>query len=95
VLFAGTLLMFRAWREGRLAPPWRLHVGLLLIGWGAFNVVEGLVNHHILGVHEVRDDVADATWWNLGFLALGVLLVIVGAGLVTTGRRRAASGTAA
>jgi len=87
LLFAGTLMMFRAWREGRLAPPWRAHVGLLLMGWGTFNLVEGIANHHILGVHEVRDDVANATWWNVGFLLIGALLFIVGAAMAGTGRR--------
>ena len=35
------ILTVRAWQHGRLAPPWRAHVGLLLAGWGAFNLVEG------------------------------------------------------
>src|SRR5215218_6665786 len=34
---AGGWLMLRAWQEGRLAPPVRAHVGLLLAGWGVFN----------------------------------------------------------
>ena len=47
-----------AWQRGELAPPWRLHIGLLFAGWGAFNLVEGLVNHHILQIHRVRPDAA-------------------------------------
>ena len=39
------------WRS----PPWRLHVGVLLAGWGGFNLVEGLVDHQLLGIHHVRD----------------------------------------
>jgi uncharacterized membrane protein len=85
-VLAGTLLTVRAWQAGRLAPPWRSQVGLLLVGWGLFNLVEGLVDHHILGVHNVRDDVADPLWWNVGFLASGALLVLVGAVLVRSGR---------
>ena len=45
------LLVVRAWQRRELAPPWRGHVGMLLAGWGGFNLVEGLVNHHILGIH--------------------------------------------
>ena len=58
---------------------------------GAFNLVEGIVDHHLLGVHDVRDDVADPLWWNVGFLVLGALLVAVGVVLVRRGgpRRRA------
>ena len=67
-----------AWRPGRMAPPWRRHLGLLLIGWGGFNVVEGVVDHHVLGIHHVRDDVADPWRWDVGFLAFGALLIVTG-----------------
>ncbi len=60
---------------GRLAPNWKFHLGLLLAGWGAFNVVEGLVNHQLLGVHHVRDDKGAPLSWDLGFLAFGALLI--------------------
>ena len=31
---------------------------MLLVGWGAFNLVEGTIDHEILGIHHVRDDLA-------------------------------------
>ena len=79
---AGALLTVREWRAGRRAPPWPAVLGLLLVGWGMFNLVEGAVNHHLLGIHHVRDDVADSTWWDFGFLGLGAALVLVGGLLV-------------
>jgi uncharacterized membrane protein len=85
-------LAIKAWPQGRLAPPWRVHVGLLLMGWGAFNVVEGLVDHHLLGIHHVRDDVASPLPWDLGFLAFGIALLAVGLGLVRSGRLATAGG---
>jgi uncharacterized membrane protein len=48
-----------------------------IAGWGVFNVVEGLIDHQILGVHHVREG-PHRLWWDLGFLALGV--VLIGAG---------------
>jgi uncharacterized membrane protein len=89
LVFVGSSLTLRAWQEGRLAPPWRTHVGLLLIGWGAFNLVEGVVDHHVLRVHHVRDDVPSPLPWDLGFLASGVAFVAVGLVLVRAGRRGA------
>lgn len=77
VLIATTLLV-RAWQRGDLAPPWRRHVGLLLVGWGLFNVVEGTADHLLLGIHHVREG-QDQTAWDLGFLALGVLQLAAGA----------------
>jgi uncharacterized membrane protein len=90
LVFIGMWLMITAWQQGRLAPPWRAHVGLLLMGWGAFNVVEGLVDHHLLRIHHVRDDVASPLPWDIGFLAFGASLVVVGLGLVRSGRRATA-----
>jgi uncharacterized membrane protein len=81
LVLIGTTIAVRAWQRGELAPPWRAHIGMLLAGWGVFNVVEGVVNHHILTVHHVRDDVSDKLPWDLGFLAFGAVLVIMGLAL--------------
>jgi uncharacterized membrane protein len=81
-LMAGTIVATRSWQRGELAPPWRFHFGGMLIGWGAFNLVEGLIDHHLLGIHHVRDDLGAPLGWDLGFLAFGLLLVVVGWALV-------------
>jgi uncharacterized membrane protein len=90
---AGIVVLWRAWAAERPAPTVSAQVGGVLAGWGIFNLVEGLVDHHLLGVHDVRDDVADPLWWNLGFLAFGALLVAVGVALLR--RRPRATGRAA
>ncbi|MEU2001689.1 DUF2243 domain-containing protein [Rhodococcus sp. NPDC019627] len=59
--------------------------GWILVGWGLFNLVEGIVDHHILGIHHVRSGPHQA-WYDIGFLALGVLLVIAGLLLQRSGR---------
>jgi uncharacterized membrane protein len=86
-VLAGSLTTLTAWRQGRLAPTWSFHFGLLLIGWGIFNVVEGTIDHQILGVHHVRDDLGAPLSWDLGFLAFGVLLIVAGWLLHTRGLR--------
>ena len=45
-----------------LAPPWRRHVGLLPVGWGLFNLVEGTVNHILLGIHHVGEGQEETPW---------------------------------
>jgi uncharacterized membrane protein len=82
VVAAAMTLIVRSWRRGELAPPGRAHVGMLLAGWGAFNLVEGLIDHQLLGVHHVRDDLGAPLGWDLGFLAFGVALVGTGLALV-------------
>jgi len=85
LVVAATVLTLRAWQRGELAPPWRAHIGMLLAGWGAFNVVEGLVDHQLLGIHHVRDDLGAPLGWDLGFLAFGALLVVGGLALARSG----------
>jgi len=53
----------------------------VLAGWGTFNVVEGLIDHQILGLHHVRDDLGGPLGWDLAFLALWVALIAVGSAL--------------
>ena len=91
---AGSLTALTAWQQGRLAPNWRFHLGLMAAGWGIFNVVEGAIDHLILGVHHVRDDLGGPLSWDLGFLAFGVLLIVVG-GLVHRSGSRALEARAA
>jgi uncharacterized membrane protein len=84
LISAATVLSVRAWQQGRLAPPWRVQIGAMLVGWGAFNVVEGVIDHQILGVHHVRDDLGAPIGWDLAFLGLGIVLLAGGLTLVRT-----------
>jgi uncharacterized membrane protein len=49
----------------------------MLVGWGLFNVVEGVVDHQILGIHHVRSG-AHQLAWDMGFLVFGTLLIAGG-----------------
>ena len=86
VLFAGMVLLWRRIHEGGVAWTGRQLLGLVLEGWGAFNLVEGLVDHHILGLHHVRGGPHQLAY-DIAFLVTGGLLVIVGNTLARTGRR--------
>jgi uncharacterized membrane protein len=87
---AGLWMLTRVLGDGDRAVPWSTSafLGLLLIGWGAFNVVEGLIDHHLLGIHHVRTG-ANQTTWDLGFLAWGALMVAGGWFLRRHGSRSA------
>jgi uncharacterized membrane protein len=78
LVLGGSVAAIAAWRSGRLAPSWSFHFGLVLTGWGIFNLVEGLIDHQVLGVHHVRDDLGAPLSWDVGFLGFGVLLVVGG-----------------
>lgn len=62
--------------------------GALLMGWGGFNLVEGVVDHHILGIHHVRDDLGGPIEWDIGFLVWGAAFLAGGWALVRLGEKR-------
>ncbi|HEX7309137.1 DUF2243 domain-containing protein [Lentzea sp.] len=62
----------------RRAPlPERVLLGGILAGWGVFNLVEGVVDHQVLGIHHVRPGPGQLAY-DLAFLASGAVLVAVG-----------------
>jgi uncharacterized membrane protein len=68
-------------------PSARAFMGQLILGWGIFNLVEGIIDHHILGIHNVRE-VPHYTVYNLMFLAVGgVLFILLGWLLMSAGSR--------
>ncbi|MEH2074094.1 MAG: DUF2243 domain-containing protein [Nostoc sp.] len=73
----GLVLLWRA--GGRDDVPWssQTFIGSILIGIGLFDLVEGLIDHQILGVHHVKSG-PNQLAWDLGFLAFGALLVVIG-----------------
>ena len=87
VVLVALYLALRARRSDATAvlPSSGVVVGWLLVGWGVFNIVEGGANHHLLTVHHVRDDVADSLAWDLSFLAVSVVLLLIGLALVRRG----------
>jgi uncharacterized membrane protein len=86
---AGIWILWRRTADWRWAVSGRAFVGWLLVGWGLFNVVEGIVDHHVLGIHHVREG-ANETAWDLAFLAFGALLVAGGWLLARSEERRLA-----
>jgi uncharacterized membrane protein len=72
--------IFMLWSEGRTHAPTRgVLLGQLIFGWGLFNLVEGIVDHHLLGIHHVRDVPMHVPTYDWIFLAVG------GAGLLLLG----------
>lgn len=78
----GVGLLFRA--GGRSDVHWsgKALVGAMLLGWGLFNLVEGLINHHLLGLHHVMEYAADKRPADLAFLAFGLGLTVAGVWLI-------------
>jgi uncharacterized membrane protein len=80
----GVGLMWRTGRRGAVQWDATVFIGCLLAGWGLFNLADGLINHHLLGLHHVRED-GNELAWDLGWLGLGAIQV--GAGFFMIKRR--------
>jgi len=76
VTFVGVVLLWQSGKRGT-NPPLSVFLGAMLMGWGAFNLVEGLINHQLLGLHNVRE-VMEPVVWNSGFLAFSAAIFLMG-----------------
>ena len=75
---AGIGMLFRAGRSNADIWSGRILSGAMLAGWGGFNLLEGLVDHHLLGIHHVRPGHPHEFVFDLLFLASGVVLIFIG-----------------
>jgi len=67
----------------------KMLVGAILIGFGIFNLVEGIIDHHLLGIHHVNETVPPDQWifWDIGFLLWGAAMFFGGWLLWRAGQR--------
>jgi uncharacterized membrane protein len=72
--------LVRLWRAGlRADVPWSTgtFVGSLFLGWGLFNLIEGLVDHQILGIHHVHPGAGQLAW-DIAFLVSALVMILGG-----------------
>lgn len=74
---AGIALLWRAGRRSDANLSGRLLCGALLIGWGLFNLVEGLIDHHLLQLHHVYEPMGLSVW-DYAFLLWGAAMALGG-----------------
>lgn len=81
---AGLFLLFKASKTRGAIWSGKVLGGAMLSGWGLFNLVEGVIDHHILGIHHVVERFGLSAW-DYAFLGSGVALVIAGCILIRNG----------
>ncbi|MDQ3407329.1 MAG: DUF2243 domain-containing protein, partial [Chloroflexota bacterium] len=89
VTLLGAVLVWRRMAETRARPAGRVLLGGLLAGWGGFDIVEGVIDHQILGLHHVRPG-PDELLYDVGFLIWGAVMLALGVYLLRAGPEAAA-----
>ncbi len=89
VTFIGILMLYKLIKKRESLVGKRIFGGGLLLGWGIFNLVEGLLNHHLFQLHHVKEFSPNYHLWDLGFTLLSVIMVIAGWVLIRKGKTKA------
>jgi uncharacterized membrane protein len=80
----GLTLLWQVVKRPAVSRSTPLFVGALLLGAGLFNLVEGTIDHHLLGIHHVRAGAHEAAY-DLGFLVISSLIALLGIVLMRLG----------
>lgn len=74
----GLYLLFQAGKRPNVPWSGRMLLGSQLAGWGLFNLVEGVIDHHILGLHHVMEYSTNKLLYDILFLGSGVFFILIG-----------------
>ena len=88
----GLFLLWRAAHQRHVHWSGKMLIGTILMGFGTFNLVEGIIDHHLLGIHHVNETVPPDQWiyWDVGFLIWGAAMLIGGWRLLKAGQHETA-----
>lgn len=84
LVLAGLYLLWQRARKDGLDWSNARCLGAMLLGWGIFNLVEGVIDHQILRLHQVNETAPEAqrVFWDIGFLLWGAAMLAMGVSLV-------------
>ena len=84
----GVFLLFRAARVPNILWSGRLLAGAFFVGWGLFNLIEGIIDHHVLHLHHVVE-ARGVSAFDYLFLLSGVIFIAGGAMAIARSRSTA------
>jgi uncharacterized membrane protein len=76
----GISLLWKAAKSPGVLWSKNVLLGSMILGWGLFNLVEGIIDHHLLQVHHFmqRAEAPNQLYWDLAFDFFGILLIVSG-----------------
>lgn len=85
----GIMMLWRLIKRRDIVASTSLFTGGLLLGWALFNIIESIVDHYIFVLHNVKENSPHPQWWNHGFMAFSLILLIIGWRFVARSRQLA------
>lgn len=85
----GLILLWKAVARKDVPLSGRILVGSMILGWGLFNAIEGIIDHQILQIHHVVQRAAptEQFYYDMIFLAVGIIQIILGLYFIKKERR--------
>lgn len=74
---AGLVALWIAVRRDDVDKSTSVFIGAFCIGAGMFNIIEGILSHHLLQIHHVKPGIHQLAW-DLGFIGAGILSAVIG-----------------
>ena len=74
---AGIIVLWNAVKQEDVILSTSTLIGSFCIGAGLFNIVEGILSHHVFQIHHVKPG-AHQLAWDLSFIAAGIVSTIIG-----------------
>ena len=81
----GLVLLWKAIKNPQVPLAGKTLFGAAVLGWGLFNLVEGVIDHHILHVHHLVERLGISIY-DYVFLGSGVLMIGIGALIIRISR---------
>jgi uncharacterized membrane protein len=91
----GLVLLWQRRQAAAAAGAGRAMLAAALVGFGAWHLIDAVVNHWLLGLHRINETVADPLPWDLAFFGLGLAAVLAGLLIARRGGQRPGRGAAA
>ena len=80
----GLVLLVQRWHTAR--GPLRQAVAGILLGAGGFNLYDGIIQHKLLGLHQVRAGAPNNLPYDLVFISVAAVVLVAGLLLLRTTR---------
>jgi uncharacterized membrane protein len=87
MVLLGLGLLWNAGKRADAAWSGRTLVGAMLFGWGLFNLIEGILDHHLLHLHHVIERLG-VSIADYAFLLSGVVFMLIGQAFIRAGRQQ-------